>query len=69
MELKSIHDCDQELDRLSREQSDAIRDNANKKLKYLESKRAEVVNRKIELQHGDLFLWFPASLNPQERAW
>lgn len=55
MDIKSVRDCNLELDRLSREQQQATRTGANWKHKHLNRLKRSVLQRRDELQHGDLF--------------
>jgi septum formation inhibitor-activating ATPase MinD len=63
-DLGSVRDCDRELDRLSREQDQAIRGNVKWKLRYLNRRKKAVAEHKSNLQHGDLF-----RVLGQERTW
>lgn len=63
-DLATTRDCDRELDRIGREQAEAIRARAFWKLRYLRRRKATVITAKTELQHGDLF-----TVLGQERTW
>jgi hypothetical protein len=54
-DLATIRDCDRELDRIGREQAEAIRANAKWKLPYLKRRKKAVSDQRAEMQHGDFF--------------
>jgi hypothetical protein len=53
--LASVRDCDRELDRISREQAEAIRAKATWKLPYLKRRKKSVSDQRLALQQRDFF--------------
>jgi len=51
----SIEACDRELDRIEDKELNAQRFHQSHKLQRLAKLREEILQRRVELQHGDLF--------------